>query len=207
MLLFGSRRKPMPQYLSSSLNMLCSCFYHLLVWLFVFPLLFGCLLQNLAAGLTRHSWGRLERRSTVAEAVMNGIYTLPAEQTGTLPRQPKICLSSGWMSYPRFNKGCGQADLCRIHHDNQRLPKRFGICYSWLSARACRDVHSQLWSGRLLQEGAVRSKPGGVLVCGPAWRGTDGLQDPWQPWLRYDLEKFKKQVSVIIRFKKAKCLP
>lgn len=70
MLLFGSLRKPMPQYLSSSLNMLCSCFYSLLVWVFVFPLLFDGLLQNLAVVLTRPSWGRLERRSAVAEAVM-----------------------------------------------------------------------------------------------------------------------------------------
>lgn len=68
----------------------------------------------------------------------------------------------------------------------------------------CRDVHSQLWWGRLLQEGAVRSEPGGVLVRWPAWRRTDGLQDPWQPWLWYD-QSLKTHLSHYIHMKK-KCL-
>lgn len=106
------------------------------------------------------------------------------------------------MSHHGFNDGCRQANLCTVHYGEQQhqaaeaAHKRFGRFHCRVSAHPCRDVRSQLRRGRLLQEGAVRSKPRGVLVRRPARRGTDGLQDPWQPGLRYDLEKFALNLNL-----------
>lgn len=60
--------------------------------------------------------------------------------------------------------------------------KRACLCV-FLSTCRFRYIHSQLWWGRLLQETAVWQEQRGVLVCGPAWRRVNGLQNPWQPRL------------------------
>lgn len=220
MLLFGSLRKPMPQYLSSSLNMLHSCFRSLLVWLFVFPS--ALRLQKLSSGFDKGPpEGGRKRWRTVAEAVTTflhgakntaanapheiaptGIYThsFCGAKHNTHASSPalKSCLFFFWLKCHIAGSITGvdrQIYAAFIMPISARPRGLEGFC-CWVSARPCRDVHSQLRWGWLLQEGAVRSKPEGVLVRRPAWRGTDGLQDPWQPGLWYDLEKLALNLNL-----------
>lgn len=119
------------------------------------------------------------------------------KQTGKLPLSPrwslpKICLSiltdgvitgslrrAGILVYAAPVSGISTGQL-RVWIFN-KWPKRVCVC-----ACPCRDVHSQLRWGRLLQESAVWPEPRGVLVRRPAWWRDDGLQNPWQPRMRWE---------------------
>lgn len=101
----------------------------------------------------------------------------------------KLPLYPNWWSYHRFTKACWHS---RLLHSFPASVSGSCVCAQGINIQEmaaclcvglCRDVHSQLRWGRLLQESAVRPEPRGVLVRGPArWR-DDGHQNPWQPQL------------------------